>query len=139
MVVTRLRSFSALIQHYGNDCWDRWDEGLVHRDSESLLSGGKFSPHWSASSSSNIYFFTAEKLKEYAHARHVRMFGYANFCVSRKCRCMGESEPVLLNDEGHSTAVAGVPPDHFSEDGQLGESSVPVDRISGETVIAGGY
>lgn len=114
--------FSALIQHYGNDCWDRWDEGLVHRDSESLAQWRQIlAPSIEREQFVQYLFFLQwKKLKEYAHARHVRMFGDMPIFVSRGSADVWANQNLFcLNDEGYPTAVAGVPPDYFSEDGQL--------------------
>ncbi|MCL2630185.1 MAG: 4-alpha-glucanotransferase [Firmicutes bacterium] len=67
-----------------------------------------------------IFFEQWFKLKEYANARGVSIFGDMPIYVSLDSVDVA-SNPTLfeLDAKGKPTRVAGVPPDYFAEDGQL--------------------
>ena len=59
-------------------------------------------------------------LKDYANARGVQIMGDMPLYVSGdSVEVWARPELFLLDEEGNATEVAGVPPDYFSEDGQL--------------------
>lgn len=60
------------------------------------------------------------RLREYAHSRGVRLFGDLPFYVAPdSAETWSHPEQFQLDGTGRATAVAGVPPDYFSEKGQL--------------------
>jgi len=60
------------------------------------------------------------RLREYAHARGVRLFGDLPFYVAPdSAETWAHRNQFQLDDEGRALAVAGVPPDYFAETGQL--------------------
>jgi 4-alpha-glucanotransferase len=62
----------------------------------------------------------AERLKEYAHAKGVRLVGDLPFFVSPDSSDVwANPELFLLNEQRWPRFVAGVPPDYFSSQGQL--------------------
>ncbi len=59
-------------------------------------------------------------LKGYANSKKVRVIGDAPIFVSGdSADVWAHPEQFLLNADGVATVIAGVPPDYFSEDGQL--------------------
>jgi len=67
-----------------------------------------------------LIFQQAQKLKEYAHARGVGLIGDLPFFVSPDSSDIwAHPNLFLLDEEFRPRFVAGVPPDYFSEDGQL--------------------
>jgi 4-alpha-glucanotransferase len=67
-----------------------------------------------------LIFQQAQQLKEYAHSRGVRLIGDLPFFVSPDSSDVWAHPELFLLDEGYRPRfVAGVPPDYFSEDGQL--------------------
>lgn len=59
-------------------------------------------------------------VKAYANARGILVIGDIPIYVAAdSADVYGNREQFLLNEEGHPTAVAGVPPDYFAADGQL--------------------
>jgi len=59
-------------------------------------------------------------LRSYAASKGVRIIGDAPiFVAGDSADVWANSDQFLLDDAGEPTAVAGVPPDYFSEDGQL--------------------
>ncbi len=66
------------------------------------------------------FFSQWSKIKEYANARGVRVIGDIPFYVALDSSDVwGSREQFLLEGDGRPQLVAGVPPDYFSEDGQL--------------------
>ena len=60
------------------------------------------------------------RLREYAHARGVRLFGDLPFYVAPdSAETWAHRKQFQLDGEGRALAVAGVPPDYFAETGQL--------------------
>lgn len=60
------------------------------------------------------------RLREHAHARGVRLFGDLPFYVAPdSAETWAHRAQFQLDATGRATAVAGVPPDYFSETGQL--------------------
>lgn len=114
--------FAALIRHYGNSNWRSWDPGLIHRDSRVL-------GQWRQALAREIemqqfiqYLFDRQwsRLKQYANDRGVRLFGDMPIFVSLGSADVWANQKLFyLDEDGRPTVVAGVPPDYFSETGQL--------------------
>jgi 4-alpha-glucanotransferase len=67
-----------------------------------------------------LIFEQAQRLKEYAHSRGVGLIGDLPFFVSPDSSDVWAHPELFLLDKGcRPRFVAGVPPDYFSEDGQL--------------------
>jgi 4-alpha-glucanotransferase len=67
-----------------------------------------------------LIFQQAQQLKEYAHSRGVRLIGDLPFFISPDSSDVWAHPELFLLDEGFRPRfVAGVPPDYFSENGQL--------------------
>jgi 4-alpha-glucanotransferase len=67
-----------------------------------------------------LIFQQAQRLKEYAHSRGVRLIGDLPFFVSPDSSDVWAHPELFLRGAGFRPRfVAGVPPDYFSEDGQL--------------------
>ncbi len=61
-----------------------------------------------------------QAVKSYANAKGIEVIGDIPIYVAAdSADVFGNQEQFLLNEEGHPTAVAGVPPDYFAVDGQL--------------------
>lgn len=68
------------------------------------------------------YYFAKQwlKLKEYANSKGIIIMGDMPIYVGLDSADVYDNkECFLLDQTGHPTSVAGVPPDYFSEDGQL--------------------
>ena len=66
-----------------------------------------------------LLFRQADQLKQYAHAKGVRLIGDLPFFVSPDSSDVWTDPELFILDERHSPSfVAGVPPDYFSADGQ---------------------
>ena len=67
-----------------------------------------------------VLFRQGDRLKEYAHAKGVRLIGDLPFFVSPDSSDVWANPECFLLDEQHRPrCVAGVPPDYFSSQGQL--------------------
>lgn len=107
--------------HHGTP-WPNWPEGLRDRQNDSLslfISQNKnvvekqvfqqfiFHRQWSA-------------LKAYAHSKNILIIGDAPIFVAHdSADVWSHPELFFLDPQGNPTVVAGVPPDYFSETGQL--------------------
>lgn len=66
------------------------------------------------------FFSQWKEIKNYANSRGIKIIGDIPIYVSLDSSDVwGDKDNFLLDEDGHPTAVAGVPPDYFSEDGQL--------------------
>lgn len=114
--------FASLIQHFGNDHWVTWEVGLVQRDRDTLsLWRKKLEREIEREQFTQYLFFRQwQQLKEYANVRGVRLFGDMPIFVSHGSSDVWANQTLFtLDSQGHRTVVAGVPPDYFSETGQL--------------------
>jgi 4-alpha-glucanotransferase len=83
-----------------------------------------------------LLFRQAERLKEYAHSKGVRLIGDLPFFVAPDSSDVwAHPELFLLDDELRPRVVAGVPPDYFSAEGQLWGNPV----YNWESLRASGY
>ncbi|MEW5921441.1 MAG: bifunctional glycogen debranching protein GlgX/4-alpha-glucanotransferase [Bacillota bacterium] len=114
--------FMALKKHFGGRPWNQWEKGAAFRRGETLahyaellaaeISCQKFLQF--------IFFRQWLDLKNYAHAHGVKIIGDLPLFVAHDSSDVW-SRPHLfaLNEEGNPLCMAGVPPDYFSETGQL--------------------
>lgn len=114
--------FMAIAEHQDGREWNTWPEALVHREEQALrdfetryayeigfwkFSQWCFARQWS-------------KLKNYANTRGIRIIGDVPIFVAyQSADVWAHQELFQLDDNGRPTVVAGVPPDYFSETGQL--------------------
>ena len=114
--------FMAIAEHQDGREWDTWPEALVHRDEQALcdfetryaieIGFWKFCQWCFARQWSN--------LKNYANARGIRIIGDVPIFVAyQSADVWAHQELFELDASGRPTVVAGVPPDYFSETGQL--------------------
>lgn len=67
-----------------------------------------------------LFFHQWQALRAHAHANGVSLFGDMPIYVALDSSdAWANRDMLLLDDEGRPSHVAGVPPDYFSEDGQL--------------------
>lgn len=114
--------FTALMKHLGTDQWERWPRELVTRQPEAMS-------RWRETLAKEIeleqfvqyvFFSQWRRLKQYANRRGVRLFGDMPIFVGHGSADVWSNQSIFCLDEaGNKTVVAGVPPDYFSETGQL--------------------
>ena len=114
--------YVALSRTHGGTPWWTWPAGLSQRDPRALATARspleaeleavrveqwQFAHQWSA-------------LRRYAHQRGVRLFGDLPIYVAPdSVATWVQPEQFQLQPDGQPAALAGVPPDYFSADGQL--------------------
>jgi len=113
--------FTALKAHHGGRAWTDWPRPLARREPAALDEARRalaaevevhrfaqflFDRQWAA-------------LRAYAHARGVRIMGDLPIYVAHdSADVWAHPDRFLLDADGRPEAVAGVPPDYFSETGQ---------------------
>lgn len=114
--------FEALSRLHGNAPW--WDWPEEHRDREPAAIArvrDELAADIERMRREQFAFaWQWARLREYAHHRGVRFFGDVPFYVAPdSAETWAHPEQFQLDGKGRATAVAGVPPDYFSEKGQL--------------------
>ena len=114
--------FFALKEQYDDAPWWRWPEPLRSRDRGAVLAsarhlGGRIA-RWEA-----LLFFVDlqwSELKAYANGKGISVLGDLPIYVNHDSADVWlNQEQFQLDAEGGLTAQSGVPPDYFSETGQL--------------------
>jgi 4-alpha-glucanotransferase len=117
--------FAALKDVHGGANWNTWERAIARREPAAV---GEWSSRLSGDPSETefhaymqwLFFRQWRALKEYANERGIRIIGdIPIFVAYDSADVWANPEIFALNDEGHATAVAGVPPDYFSATGQL--------------------
>ena len=105
----RAAGFLALREANGNRPWQEWE--CLEPDGD-LLFAYRFIQY--------EFFRQWKNIKEYANSRGVKIIGDIPIYVALdSADVYYHKEDFLLDSHGYPTAVAGVPPDYFSEEGQL--------------------
>ena len=115
--------YQAAKDYFGGLAWYDWpDEGLRRRQPEALERWGRTLERETAYQTFVQYQFQKQwtALRQYANGQGVKILGDLPIYVSLdSADVWAEREQFLLDGEGRPAAVAGVPPDYFSADGQL--------------------
>jgi 4-alpha-glucanotransferase len=114
--------FGALRDENGGTEWPKWDAGLAKREPSAIDEARRrLSEQIEAHKFFQYVFFSQWlKLKRYANERGVRIIGDMPIFVAHDSADVWSQPSLFKLDEGGSpTFVAGVPPDAFSETGQL--------------------
>lgn len=114
--------FRVLKTLHGERPWSEWDAPFVHREPAALQ--GILDRHRAAIDTVLVTQFLFDRqwreLKLYASDRGVRLFGDIPIYIALdSADAWANREMLLLDDDGTPSHVAGVPPDYFSDDGQL--------------------
>ncbi len=114
--------YRVLRQHFEGKPWSEWPEKIRHRDAEKLIKKReKFAQEIEAECFTQFIFqLQWQGLRQYAHRRDVEIFGDMPIYVSYdSADVWAHPELFKLDDNLAPKTVAGVPPDYFSETGQL--------------------
>jgi 4-alpha-glucanotransferase len=114
--------FMALRSHFHGTSWQQWPAPLRHRDPATLATWrGRLSEAITVEQYRQYCFFTQwAALKDYANRQGVRLFGDLPIFVALDSADVWARQHLFrLDPGGHPTVVAGVPPDYFSDTGQL--------------------
>ncbi len=115
--------FMALKEHFNDASWHTWEPGLARRDPNILT-------QWQQKLASEIFYhkylqFEFDRqwlnLKRYANERNVEIIGDIPIYVAHDSADVWAHPQNFCLDEdtGKVELMAGVPPDYFSETGQL--------------------
>lgn len=114
--------FRVLKQAHQGLAWHEWEAPLAHREESALQSAReKLSDQIEAHKFFQFLFFRQwSVLKTYCHDRGVRLIGDLPIFVAHdSCDVWTNPGQFKLDRDGRPSVVAGVPPDYFSETGQL--------------------
>lgn len=114
--------FAALKNHFEGKSWEEWDEDIRLREKEAL-------ERYKALLAEEIQFYEFQqmmfqrqwkKLKTYANKKGIRFIGDIPIYVAfDSADSWSHPELFQFDSDGKPKAVAGCPPDAFSETGQL--------------------
>lgn len=114
--------FMALKEAHNLTSWDTWEEDVRKREPKAIN-------EWRIKLASVIRFHQYQqfqffkqwsKLKNYCNDHNIKLIGdIPIFVAMDSAEVWSHPEMFYLNDDGTPTVVAGVPPDYFSETGQL--------------------
>ena len=113
--------YAALKVHHHESAWTQWEEGLRRREEGELLRWRERLREECEFESFVQYEFDRQwsQLRAFASDSGVRILGDIPIFVSMDSSDVwGNQHLFELDQEGHPTVVAGVPPDYFSEFGQ---------------------
>jgi 4-alpha-glucanotransferase len=114
--------FSELNRQYAGRTWPKWSPGLASRDPEALDAADReMSDHTEFICFIQYLFFRQWKaLKAFCEDHQVRIMGDMPIYVPfHSADVWANPHLFKLDDQFNPTAVSGVPPDYFSETGQL--------------------
>ncbi|MGQ9546540.1 MAG: 4-alpha-glucanotransferase [Dehalococcoidia bacterium] len=114
--------FMALKEAHGLTAWNTWEEDIRRRQLKSLA-------HWSKRLAHEIYYHKYQQyqffkqwlgLRKHCNERGIRLIGdMPIFVALDSAEVWSHPEMFYLDANGKPTVVAGVPPDYFSQTGQL--------------------
>jgi 4-alpha-glucanotransferase len=114
--------FAALSRAHANAPWWSWSEGLRQRDAGALAAArARLAPELQALRVGQWRFARQwQALRSYAHGRGVRLLGdLPIYLAPDSVATWAQPGQFQLAADGRPAALAGVPPDYFSADGQL--------------------
>jgi len=114
--------FRILKARHGERPWPEWKPEYVHRESAALqeledIAAGQIK---AIKITQFLFHCQWQRFREYAHANGVSLFGDMPIYIALDSSDAWANRDILcLDEDGHPDNVAGVPPDYFSDDGQL--------------------
>ena len=114
--------YKALRKKFDKTGWFSWPEGLRDRKPKALKEARQeLSEDIQKEEFIQFLFFSQwESLEDYAHEKEVHLFGDIPFYVNHdSADCWANADYFKLDEGKMPTKVSGVPPDYFSETGQL--------------------
>jgi 4-alpha-glucanotransferase len=115
-------TFEALSAAHNGAPWWAWPAALRDREPAAMeRARSDLAPELERMRAAQFAFESQwQRLRAYAHAKDVRLFGDLPFYVAPdSAETWANRKQFQLDATGRATAVAGVPPDYFSEKGQL--------------------
>ncbi len=114
--------FMALKEYHNGEVWSKWDKHLIQREKNALK-------EWSEKLFDRInfqkfvqfiFFKQWKSVKDYANKKGIKIIGDLPLFIAYDSADLWSNKKLFTVDkEGKLQTVAGVPPDYFSETGQL--------------------
>ena len=114
--------YMALKHHHGGRAWTDWEPDLAHRVPSAIEAIGARLAPMVRRAEFGQYLFDRQwaRLRERARSLDIHIIGDLPIFVAQdSADVWARPDLFLLDEQGRPTAVAGVPPDYFSETGQL--------------------
>ncbi|MCL2845133.1 MAG: 4-alpha-glucanotransferase [Chitinivibrionia bacterium] len=114
--------FLSLSKKFGTPRWCNWDKNYAKYDKATLEKYAKENEKELNYYRFIQFIFQSQwfDMKKYAADKGVRIFGDIPYYVSYESSDVWANQDIFeLNTKGEMARVGGVPPDYFSEDGQL--------------------
>jgi 4-alpha-glucanotransferase len=114
--------FMACKERFDDSAWNEWPDGLAKREAAALEQYRLLLTDEIKSEMLCQFFFFKQwfELKTYANNKGVEIFGDLPLYVAFNSSDVWSNQAMfMLGADGKPTLVGGVPPDYFSEDGQL--------------------
>jgi len=114
--------FRILKTQHGEKPWPEWQPRYVHRNKAALreIEISEASRIETIKIVQFLFHHQWQQLRDYANANGVRLFGDMPICIALdSADAWANPEILRIDRDGRPDHVAGVPPDYFSEDGQL--------------------
>ncbi len=114
--------FAALKEAHGGAPWNQWPESLAQRDPRALATWAREHREKIEAGEFAQFLFARQwdTLRRYAEARGISIMGdVPMFVAYDSADVWAQREWFLLDAEGQPKELAGVPPDYFSDEGQL--------------------
>ncbi len=114
--------FMALKQHFGNVIWMDWEDGAKFREKKALNNyRNLLADEINFRKFMQFFFFRQwAQVKTYAHSKGIKIMGDLPLYVSTDSVDVWANTDIFELDKNlRPTKVGGVPPDYFSETGQL--------------------
>jgi 4-alpha-glucanotransferase len=114
--------FRILKARFDERPWPEWPGDYVHRDREAIrrLEESAALDIERIKIMQCLFHYQWQRLREHAREKGVRLFGDMPIYIALDSSDAWAGRDMLqLDEDGRPSHVAGVPPDYFSEDGQL--------------------
>lgn len=114
--------FLVLKEQHGGRPWPQWDTPFVHRDAQALskVAAARAGELEAVKTLQFLFWRQWRELRGYAADAGVRLFGdLPIYAPLDSAEVWSRRALFRLDRDGNPDRVAGVPPDYFSEDGQL--------------------
>lgn len=114
--------FMALKKHFGEMSWDAWPAEIAQHQETAVVKYQKLLAEEVAYQKFLQYLFFKQwkELKQYANIRGVKIIGDMPIFIAHDSADVWSNQNLFcLDAQGRAAKVAGVPPDYFSETGQL--------------------
>jgi 4-alpha-glucanotransferase len=114
--------YRILKTRHGERPWPEWEPAYVHREANAMRGIEAVAGREIEAIKIIQFLFHCQwrQFREYANASGVRLFGDMPICIALDSADAWANRDILQVDrDGRPACVAGVPPDYFSEDGQL--------------------